>query len=178
MRKLWIAVFSALVGCSVNADKKVSLENFEFKTGDDTELFFKNVRQSYYDLEENKAANFNLFRFKDRIQSDTLPILYLAIVINFLQDEAYLFLEPNDSLATQDPLVIKWQDPENKTNGFHELGSPNREGMLRFADKLYQGIKANHQFSLPNDLPILATKTEREAFRITMADYYRLTRLE
>ena len=60
MRKLWIAVFSALVGCSVNADKKVSLENFEFKTGDDTELFFKNVRQSYYDLEEKKAANFNL----------------------------------------------------------------------------------------------------------------------
>ncbi|MEM1408742.1 MAG: hypothetical protein AAGG59_18305, partial [Bacteroidota bacterium] len=69
MKKGMVFILIAVFSCHINADKKVTLDNFEFKTGDDTELFFKNVRQSYYDLEENQAAKFNLFRFSDRAVS-------------------------------------------------------------------------------------------------------------
>ncbi|MEM6523509.1 MAG: hypothetical protein AAF693_06950 [Bacteroidota bacterium] len=177
MRKALIFLL-LLFGCNVNSGKKVTLENFEFKTGDDTELFFKNVRQSYYDLEENEAAKFNLFRLSDRVINDTLPILNLAIVINYLQDEAYLFLEPNALLSEHDPLTIQWRNADDGTSGEFILESRNREGMLSYADQLYKGILAGYDFSLSDDQVFLGTKAELEAFRITIADYYRLTRLE
>ncbi|MEM7110663.1 MAG: hypothetical protein AAF519_20705 [Bacteroidota bacterium] len=178
MRKVAIVMLLNLMGCAVNSDKKVTLENFEFKTGDDTELFFKNVRQSYYDLEENEAAKFNLFRLSDRVINDTVPILNLAIVINYLQDEAYLFLEPNEVLSKYDPLTIQWKNTEEGTSGEFILASRNREGMLSYADKLYKGILAGYDFSLAGGQVFLGTQAELEAFRITVADYYRLTRLE
>ncbi|MEM8569216.1 MAG: hypothetical protein AAGF85_22370, partial [Bacteroidota bacterium] len=168
MRKALIFLL-LLFGCNVNSGKKVTLENFEFKTGDDTELFFKNVRQSYYDLEENEAAKFNLFRLSDRVINDTLPILNLAIVINYLQDEAYLFLEPNKVLSQYDPLTIKWRNAEDGISGEFILESRNREGMLRFADKMYKGILAGYDFTLSDQQELLSTQSEIDAFRITMA---------
>ena len=55
---LFCIMFLMQYSCQIDRDKKVNFEDFNFKTGDDTEIFFKNMRQSYYDLEENKAAKF------------------------------------------------------------------------------------------------------------------------
>ncbi|MEM1409077.1 MAG: hypothetical protein AAGG59_19990 [Bacteroidota bacterium] len=178
MKKGLIFILITVFSCHINADKKVTLDNFEFKTGDDTELFFKNVRQSYYDLEENQAAKFNLFRFSDRAVSDALPILNLAIVINYLQDEAYLFLEPNEILVAYEPLIIGWENTTDGTKGQYKLQAMNREGMLSFSTKIYNSLLANHELVLTDGTAILSSKKQREAFRITMADYFRLTRLD
>ncbi|MEO0552975.1 MAG: hypothetical protein AAF149_07240 [Bacteroidota bacterium] len=178
MKKGMILILITVFGCDINADKKVTLDNFEFKTGDDTELFFKNVRQSYYDLEENQAAKFNLFRFSDRVVSDSLPILNLAIVINYLQDEAYLFLEPNEILAAYEPLILSWENDTDGTKGQYMLQAMNRDSMLSFSTKIYNSLMTNHELALTDGTAILSSKKQREAFRITMADYFRLTRLD
>lgn len=177
MRNTLLLFLLITTGCSINADQKVSRDNFEFKTGDDTELFFKNVRQSYYDLEENKAAQFTLLRFSDRVVSDSVPILNLAIVINVIQDEAYLFLEPNQKLEEYQPLSLTWEDPGTGLTGKMSQRSPNREGMFEFAADIYEGLLKNYSFRLNDGTAILSKKAEREAFKVTVSDYYRLTRL-
>jgi hypothetical protein len=38
-----------LTGCKIDRNREIDHEKFTFKASDDTELFFKNVRQVYYD---------------------------------------------------------------------------------------------------------------------------------
>lgn len=177
MRSLLILSLSLLLACQMDRNKKIDRDKFTFKTGDDTELFFKNIRQSYYDLEENKAAGLNVFRIRSRQQIDSLPVLHLAIVINYLQDEAYILLEPNAALQDHIPLTVLWQDPKDGKTGEYKIEVMNRENMLEFSSQLYEGITANYQLSLGSGTPFLANVQHREAFRVTMSDYYRLTRV-
>ena len=178
MRITWTCIIIAtLFSCQLDKDKGVDRNKFTFKTGDDTEIFFKNMRQSYYDLEENKAAKFNVFRIKSRLKEDSLPLLNPAIVINYLQDEAYILLEPNAFLQRYGPLTIQWRHTESGEAGTYQLDAMNKNNMLEFSSLLYEGIMANYQFTLPDGVPFLEDPTAREAFRITMSDYYRLTRV-
>lgn len=173
---IFIIVF---VSCKIDHDKKIDREKFNFKTGDDTELFFKNMRQSYYDLEENEAAKFNVFRYEDRVQKADHPLLNLAIVINYLQDEAYLLLEPDEHLRNQERLEILWSS-ETGTEGTIVLENYNREEMLEFASQVYEALQKKADFELKSEDgtdPILTDQQEREAFRVTVSDFYRLTRI-
>jgi len=167
-----------ITSCQIDKDKKVDREKFTFKTGHDTQLFFKNVRQSDYDLEENKAAKLNVFRHEDRLITDDQPVINLAIVNNFMDDEAYLLIEPNDSLNVFDLLQIEIRN--DSVTDLIMLKSVNRESMLEFASRIFEGIQKDAEFFVIHQderIPILDEKEEREAFRITTSDYYRLTRV-
>lgn len=168
----------AVCSCKIDHNKEIDREKFTFKTGDDTEIFFKNMRQSYYDIEENNVANVIVFRYKDRVEKADHPLLNLAIVMSYLQDEAYLLLEPNSYLE-DGPLEIGWQ-VINQEEGIIILENYNREGMLEFASEVYEAMEKHAKFHIMiNDkkVPVLQNADEREAFRITVADYYRLTRI-
>jgi len=179
MKLIYVVFFITLISsCQIDKDKKVDRDKFTFKTGDDTEIFFKNVRQSDYDLEENKAAKFNVFRHEDRPHTNDKPVINLAIIHNFMDDEAYLLIEPNDSLSVFDPLQIEIR---NDSVADHiMLKSVNRESMLEFASRIFEGIQKDAEFFVVHQddrIPILDQKEERKAFRITTSDYYRLTRV-
>jgi hypothetical protein len=50
--------------------------------------------------------------------------------------------------------------------------------MLEFGSKIYEAIQAKKDLIVLSNgkyVPLLKDEKEREAFRITMADYYRLT---
>ncbi len=165
--------------CGIDKDKKVDREKFTFKTGSDTQLFFKNVRQSYYDLEENKAAKFNVFRFKKRVKESNLPILNFAIVVNYLKDEAYLLLEPSKTVGEL-PVVIQSVNDSTGVSGQIILESQNPKSTLDFAADLYDAMQEGHAFSLIQNskrIQMFNNQLSREAFRITISDYYRLTRV-
>lgn len=163
-----------LAACKMDSDKTIDRDKFTFKTGDDTELFFKNVRQSDYDLEENKAAKFNVFRHEDRARGAEVAI-NIAIVVNYLNDEAYLLVEPSEELSARDEIVVKTASgSEIVLNNF------SKEGMLEFASQIYEQLLKEDQFFVLSDgeqLPVLADPGVREAYRITVSDYYRLTRV-
>lgn len=183
MRLYFIFCFALLMsfGCTLDEGKNVNLENFEYRTYDDTELFFKNIRQSYYNQEELKHAKLNVFRVKTRNVSDSIPVLNLAIVMNWVKDESYILLEPNAYINdnASETIEIKWHSGEG-VEGEWVLETSNKEGMLKLASNIYHGIINKYRFSLVTQLgevPLLSKKREIEAFRITMSDYYRLTRL-
>ncbi len=168
-----------LFGCKIDSNKEVDRNKFNFKTGSDTQLFFKNVRQSYYDLEENKAAKVNVFRFSERELMDTVPILNLAIVNNYLKDEAYLLLEPNKFVGHAD-IIIRATHPQRRDTAIIALSDFHHASMLDFSTSVFERMSEGYKFTLKikgTDWPILNTAKSREAFRITMADYFRLTRI-
>jgi hypothetical protein len=180
MQKLHLVITLMCViiiqGCTLDSDTGVDRSRFTFKTGDDTEIFFKNVRQSDYDLEVNTAAKFNVFRHEERILTDTLPWIYPAIVINYLQDEAYILLEPSPKLADADvwEVVI---GPEADTL---RLETPNRENNLEFATRIFESLREGKSIRIRSGnefVPFLEQPDASEAFRITMSDYYRLVRV-
>lgn len=177
--RYFVFLLLMMTSCQLDRDKTVDRNKFGFKTGDDTELFFKNVRQLYYDLEENTAAKMNVFRYEERSKEANYPLLNLAIVINYTQDEVYLLIEPNEVLRDLDELKILWKAEQNQ-KGEIVLKNYNREGMLEFASQIYEAILKRAEFKIEihgSEVPVLQHYNEREAFRVTLSDYYRLTRI-
>lgn len=178
-KMLFLIILLTEYSCQIDRDKKANIEDFNFKTGDDTEIFFKNMRQSYYHLEENKAAKFNVFRHEDRVTEADYPLLNLAIVINYMQDEAYLLLEPNDVLQDEEQMKVFWSGELN-TSGEITLENYNRQEILEFTSRIYEALKKKADLYIEiekNKVPVLKNENERETFRITVSDFYRLTRI-
>jgi hypothetical protein len=102
---IYLLIFLISVSCNADKTKKIDAEKSKFSTSDASELFFKNVRQRYYDREEMAASKLNIYRIQERNQRVDYPHLQLAIVINWRYDEAYILLEPNE-LSPQDFISI------------------------------------------------------------------------
>jgi hypothetical protein len=167
-----------LFSCSIDKDRKVEREKFTFKTGDDTLLFFKNVRQSDYDLEENDAAKLRIFRHEDRPEADSVLYLCPAIVISILRDEAYLLLEPSETLKDVDAIKVLLESIEAVDT--IRLTTMNRDDNIEFATRIYEHLQGGGKFKINVDdswAPFMVDEGIRESFRITMSDYYRLTRI-
>ena len=179
MKRIAFLLVLVITGCKIDDDKTINRDKLSFKIGTDTQLFFKNVRQSYYDFEENKAAKVNVFRFSERSVNPEEVVLNLAIVINYLQDEAYLLIEPSEA-AGNEHIQLKAQDPNTGDIKEVSLNEMNREAMLNFCTDIYELLVQGNQFELRMGeewRPVFDTHETREAFRITVSDYYRLTRV-
>ncbi|MTI41138.1 hypothetical protein [Fulvivirga lutimaris] len=179
MKRIAFLLFLIITGCKIDDDKTIDRDKLTFKIGTDTQLFFKNVRQSYYDLEENKAAKFNVFRFSDRSKNPEERVLNLAIVVNYLQDEAYLLIEPSEAIGNEN-IELRAQHPNNGDVKGAILNEMNREAMLNFCTDVYELLVQGYQFEIKVGeewRPVLDNHEAKEAFRITVSDYYRLTRV-
>lgn len=166
-------VLVTLIACKIDRDKKVNREKFQFKIGADANLFFRNVRQIYYDR-ESPDGKWQAYRFSDRNTNTERPSLHAVIVVHWIKDEAYLLIESNSMLAKEDmiSIVIK-----NKPDTIR-LNERGRERMLEFGSKIYEAIQAKKDMTVLSKgkyVPFFQIDKDREAFRITMADYYRLT---
>lgn len=141
--------------------------------GADANLFFRNVRQIYYDR-ESPDGKWQAYRFSERDASARQPSLQAVIVIHWINDEAYLLIEPNSMLAEEDLITVVIKN-ESDTLRLKERG---RERMLEFGSKIYEAILSKKEMTILCNgkyVSLLQNDKEREAFRITMGDYYRLT---
>lgn len=114
-----MAVFMLMLysSCKMDQKKKVDPNQPNYSTTDDSELFFRNLRQVYYDKIEMKEAKLNQFRLGDRLADPKLPVLNLCIVENWRFDEAYILVEPGNLLSDEDTLFIQWADSALQTSG-------------------------------------------------------------
>lgn len=173
---VWLFFF--VVSCNTKTDKKPTTEVTNFKTTDSSILFFKNLRQSYYDKEENKVAKADIYRFEDRNKAQTRPIINLAIVHHWRNETAYIMVEPNEFLINEIRLEVAWQSPDNKSEGKYIFDFGDMEMQHKFATSLYASILKDHILKVKvggkwNE--IMANEEEKEVFRKTMLDYLRLT---
>lgn len=174
-----LLIIASLAGCKIDRDKKVDRAKFQFEVGDDSELFFRNVRQIYYDR-SSPDGTWQAYRFGDRYLGNDRPVIVPVIVINWLQDEAYLLIDSNELLSDEDDLQVIISDTSTLKTDTLILNQRGRERMLEFGSRLYEAIQANQKMTIRSKgefVPLLVEGNDRETFRITMSDYYRLTRV-
>lgn len=173
-------LLALLISCKIDREKTIDRSRFSFKITADSHLFFKNVRQVYYDFTDLQEAGWHAYRLSNRYQSNNYPVINTTIVIDWRKDEAYLLVEGNSFLDELPELVIQEKNPVTGITYSYQLTERGKENMLEFATKIYEGIMAENEFaiSINGDLiPFFQEDSDRENFRIVMADYYRLTRI-
>ncbi len=179
MKNLCLLLFlTFLFGCDIKRGKRENRDSLHFGTPEDAELFFKNIRRLDYDYENLVAAKLDIFRHEERSQAVDYPLMTPAVVLNWRFNEAYLILEANERVGQARPLILEWQGKTAQQKGRYVLESNNKMEQLRFADKLYQGLRQGQQFFLVSDStrqPFLDKPNDRRVFRTTMSDYYQLT---
>ena len=179
MRSLCLILLPLLLfACDADTKKRAKREELRFRTTDDAELFFKNLRRTEYDLQNLEAARLDIFRHERRNQEADYPLIIPALVINWRYDEAYIVLEANEAVGEARPLIVVWRDSLQQKEGRYVLESNNKMEQLHFASQLYEGILDGQQFYLSGDsveIPFLEKPRDRRVFRTTLFDYYRLT---
>jgi hypothetical protein len=183
MLKSYLTGISVIIllfnSCKIDRDRNVDRTKFTFEIGDDTELFFRNVRQIYYDR-SSPDGTWQAYRISNHYAGNDRPVIIPVIVINWLKDEAYLLIENNDFLSEEEFLRVVVTDISSLKSDTITLNQRGRERMLEFGSLLYEAIMSNHKIYIQKKgdfLPILTEEVDREAFRVTMADFYRLTRV-
>jgi len=161
-----------------NEKRPVSVDQDSYLAIDDaSRLYFKNVRQPYYDREGRGDAKMNIYRLGKRILNEHEPILNVAIIINRIKDEAYLYVEPSGVLEQEEIIAIKWVSENELERGELVFKSGDRYDHYNFVEKLYTLLLANASFSVEIEgewYPLLQEQKARDAFRITSFDYFRL----
>jgi hypothetical protein len=175
---LLLALFFS--ACKIDRDKAVERDKFSFKTGDDTEIFFKNLRASDYEKEERKTPRWDIYRHEDLYSDTSGYAINIAIVVNIIGDEAYILVEPGEKLASQEQISIHWSNSVNSESGEIILQQQNKESMLEFAAQLFEAIREGKSLMLQiggEFIPVFREENRKVAFKKTMADYFRLTRI-
>lgn len=170
-----------LLGCNPDKERPVDAEEPVFATTDRSRLFFKNVRMLFYEVEEDSLRR-DFFRLSDRVKdAPDRPVLNLCIVNDLLRDRAYVMLEPNEFFGTADSIVVYYRDKAQGSEGQYRYRQSNMMRQWQFATDLYNGILQGQEFYVRapdgREVPFLQEKREREAFRVTMVDYYRMVNI-
>jgi hypothetical protein len=179
MKISFLVLLLFALACKIDRDKPVDRSKFSFKIGSDSQLFFRNTRQIFYDR-QSPDGTWQAYRFSDRYTGNNRLVLTPVIVINWIKDEAYLLIEPSDGLLNEDELRVIIMDSTRQAADTVILQERGRERMLEFGSQLYEALQSKKEMLVLTNqqyVPILTEDIDREAFRVTMADYYRLTRI-
>jgi hypothetical protein len=179
-----IQLFAILVmlftvsSCKIDRNKSVDRDKFTYKYTDDTFLFFKNVRQIYYDFQDLPDARWYAFRWSDRYRENDFPTVNPVIVVDWFKNEAYVLVETNEILFEEESLTIRERNSGTGKTYSYSLNERGRENMLEFATKIYEGIMAGNELFIQHNkqfVPLFQNDEQSETFRVVMSDYYRLT---
>tara|TARA_Y100001949_G_C15971538_1_gene324111 strand:+ start:182 stop:688 length:507 start_codon:yes stop_codon:yes gene_type:complete len=161
--QIQLVMMITLISCHPDKNKSIALDELSFKTTDASELYFKNVRQSDYQLEEKPEAGMNVFR----LEGLTLAaILKPAIIINWRNDMAFFYFE---QLSESEELILEIS-LDGQKKGF-DLS--NQQNHAELARQLYNAILENKKIDTPNE-SVFETAEDRETFRRMYFDYLRL----
>lgn len=177
VRILKIFIFSALglvLVLSFFNERRAnnSGEDRTFRVTDANRLYFQNVRSIYYDREIRRDAGMTLFRHGKRLQSDTVPTLDLVILLNPVNENAFIYFE----LKNADwPIQIR-----SKSEGIEqvfEFANGNNTDHFNLLRKLKPAIDQSSDFELivgGKTHPIWSEEKEKSAIKSVVEDYFRL----
>ncbi|NBC06414.1 MAG: hypothetical protein GVY26_04390 [Bacteroidetes bacterium] len=149
-----------------------------FHTTPPSLLYFKNMRSTTYSMEEQPQSRIELYRHKQFGPAGERPAVYPIIANNWLQDEAYLFLERgNAPMPLHEPLTFA-ADTTGSSDFFRLQGArPGQQYDL--ALDLYKGLQNKKQWFIKQRngqfAPLYQEGNERTAFLVTLRDYLKLT---
>lgn len=147
-------------------------EDRTFRVADANRLYFQNVRSIYYDREIRRDAGMTLFRHGKRFQSDTLPTLDLVILLNPVNENAFIYFE----LKNADwPVQIRAKS--EVLDRVFEFANGNNMDHFNLLQELKPAIDQNFHFELivgEKAHPLWSSEKEKTALKSVVEDYYRL----
>ncbi len=179
---IFLISFSA---CSRVYKQEVSEENFQSEMNASDQIFFTNTRQIFYDANSVGENTMTTFKKKNRIIDTKKPILNLAIVRDNKNRKAFIYFDLNDFFEDKMYFEIIWEKSENQQKnqpktGKYVFNGEKKENHFRLATQIRNAMADKKQlFILKNNqkTPILTTEQEKDVFRVTMVDFYRLVGL-
>jgi len=173
MKRLVFALLVLCQSCLLKTDEKVDLKDFDFSTTDSSELFFKNIRQSDYKIEERTTAKMNLFTYRSFAEKELVPI-YPRIIHNWRADQAYIWLELNHQ---SDSTLIGISKPDlPKLEIAFEASS--KEEHFETVNTIFEALLDSSRIYLNGDEVLAIGSSQRADFRLIVNDYYRLVNLK
>lgn len=153
-----------------------------FRTTDPSRIYFRNIRIINYQSTTQPGTRIDLYRWKRWPQQTEYPEIIPVIVDNWMQDQAFIRLEVNPAAPPPyEPLTIFWQhnsEDQPSIGDTLQLVSSRWEDQYTFATQIYDHLLANDLLTIQgNDsryYPLFHDYESRNAFLITLRDYFRL----
>ena len=167
-------------GCQQHKERKAFSGNLKFQTNDPARLYFKNIRSVAYYKTRKQHSELDIYQLKKKAQTDKRPIIHPIIVDNWIDNEAYLFLEKNEYQQFFDPLTVKVE--QDTSMAIFEINVFNKNNQYEFANKIFAALKARQPLTVKNKagafVPIYDNYQDKSNFMTTMTDYFRFIELE
>lgn len=170
-----------LPGCEQNMERQATGER-QLRTTAPSQLYFKNLRTADYSLIEEQTPRLDIYRLKNFPDSSEYPLIVPLIVINWLEDEAYLrFTTVPYPNGYAHPLQITFLDRNGNLDTL-QLGSDDplrqRQNAARLRDILQRRAYRTIVTKSGNEVPVFAREYGVNWLETTLNDYFSLTDLE
>lgn len=155
----------------------VKMDKLNGHTLESDELYFKNIRRFYYEVEHKKEASMDVLRHKSRWKGvlEVHQGPFVSIVLNPKFDEAHALFEWNDG-PLDGQLVLEMQDPKDTTR--LELHFPDTDSQRAIAAQLYEALHRSEFGWLAHyqgqTVKVWTTNEERQTLKTVLKDYFRL----
>ncbi len=193
-RIAFIIFFFCFTCCSRVYKQEIAEDNFQSEMNASDQIFFTNTRQIFYDTQSVGENAMTTFKKKNRLIDAKKPILNLAIVRDNKNRQAFIYFDLNDFFEDKMYFEIIWESTENSKNASEQAKQPKsgkyifngekKENHFRLATQIRNAMMdKKHFFIIRNNknkqekIPILTTEQEKDVFRVTMVDFYRLVGL-
>lgn len=181
MKTSWAVAgfFLICMACSPDSNEhQKGTGDRRFRTTPPSLLYFKNMRSTQYTVDEQPKSRIELYRLSKFETTSRYPVLYPVIANNWLEDEAYLFLQPNEWKAGfLSPLTLS-QDTAWSSAAL-QLQPPTPQRQYELSLLLYESLKQGEVwYAAAADstfAPLFADGDERAYFLTTVRDYLKLT---
>lgn len=179
MKKFILLFIFSIFACSVNTSKKVELEKLRFNYADDAYIFFRNMRQTNYDLEVMDEGGWRIYRHEDR-QTDTTDFYFnISLVVNWRANRVYPIIEMTKSIKKEN-FQVYWEAIESAEKGIISMKGEKRSDEMLFTAKLYNKMTDEVEMYVnykKEKRPLFVNSDQKEAFRVSLYDFYRMTGL-
>jgi hypothetical protein len=179
MKKFIILFLLLNAACSVNTSKKVDIEKLRFSYTDDAYIFFRNMRQSNYDLKVMEEGGWRIYRHEDRELDTTDFYFNISLVVNWRVNRIYPIIEMPQSID-KDGFEVFWEALESEEKGRITLNGEKRRDEMVFSTKLYNKMIDEVELFVTyknKKQSLFKNSDQKEAFRVSMYDFYRMTAL-
>ncbi len=178
-RQLIIAFFfvgtiTLLNSCNDKTPESQPIKNKSklFSTTDPSKLYFNNIHSIHYYRDRKQGTKLDIYRHKKFSRTNKRPIIYPLIVNNWMEDEAYLFIEENEFPDFNDSLSIRMIATDTVVVS---LDLRTKENTFDFCHKIYKegaGVKQFEVFTNSNTwIPIFENAEDKRLFFITFRDF-------
>ena len=173
---LYLFLGSLCFACTDPDRASTATNDRQFRVADPNELYFRNVRATNYRQIPGETQHQDVYRYSTIAEHRSRPQLFAHLVLNWLEDEAYLLVAPNSVAGSfTPPLTLADEQGERIV-----LGGESPQKQLEFAEAIADRLNAGLSLSLVDSkgrlVPILKDRREVEGFLITLADFRALVK--